>query len=296
MATDNEELDSTRNELDLGGIEDTTSDEQLEIESGIPADGEAQVREPESEAPEAEQDVTPENESSDEPAEPKPRMYSEDEWRKAQSSWQRQIDTERNQRLQYEQALMQQHQQTTQLTIEQQAEQYSRQLEANLAEQVGEAEARRQVRAPAVQNALRTRLAQAAQNEALQQQVQYLQGSQQQNQIAAAQQEITRGVTGWLKKLQTDYKLDKQAMRTIVRTVPNEVLQDQAALERFAINSGVLAKTLSRGRVPRETSDTQLESGLSSGDGAENPQQRVNRILDKPAWEWTEADIKAMKR
>jgi hypothetical protein len=198
--------------------------------------------------------------------------------------------------LQYEQALMQQHQQTTQLTIEQQAEQFSRQLEANLAEQLGEAEARRQVRAPAVQNALRTRLSQAVQNEALQQQVQYLQGSQQQNQIAGAQYEVMRGVAGWLKKLQTDYKLDKQAMRTIVRTVPNEVLQDQAALERFAINSGVLAKTLSRGRVPRETSDTQLESGLSSGDGAENPQQRVNRILDKPAWEWTEADIKAMKR
>lgn len=284
---DEQELGSDREELDLGGIEDNTQPEQLERE--------AQIAQPRDEAPEVQQDEAPDSDQSDEPAPQKPRMYSEDEWRKAQSSWQRQIDTERNQRLQYEQALMQQHQQTTQLTIEQQAEQYSRQLEANLAEQVGEAEARRQVRAPAVQNALRTRLAQAAQNEALQQQVQYLQGSQQQNQVAAAQSEITRGVTGWLKKLQSDYKLDKQAMRTIVRTVPNEVLQDQAALERFAINSGVLAKTLSRGRVPRETSDTQLESGLSSGDGAESLEQRRMRIADKPGWEWTAAEHKLMK-
>ena len=48
-------------------------------------------------------------------------------------------------------------------------------------------------------------------------------------------------------------------------------------------------------RVPPETTETALENGYQTGPAPESGDQKLARIRQKPAWEWSEADVRYMK-
>lgn len=280
-------------------IEDSTPPEVVEAERRFLA-GESQPAE-EAEQPEVESEVqTPEEEAPPEPqavsptpVEPEPqpeqpaaRTYSEEEWRKAQGSWQRQIDEARKREQEAQQRL-------SEFDLNAQVEATLRRQEQQLEQQVGVEEARRQVRSyeneqnvrQGVQNAQRVKQLEAQVQQSNQQWFHttlgsFIQDRAQKLNLSPRQAERLMSLVG------QHSTRDEQGFAATGNAIAS-MADEFAELNK----SSSQARQQRRDRVPPETPATQLETGQSTGPGRNTVDQEMDRIMDKPTWQWTDQEL-----
>lgn len=303
-----QELDAPADGLDqavypdyIGEITDNTSEEQRAIEAQALSeldgeDGPGEAPEPESEAPAAPQAIsqTPPVEPSDElPAAaepPKPRLEDSPEWRKAQASWQKQIDAERNRRLAAEK-------ERDQFNLEAEVETRLRSQEQRFAAQYSEEDARRIARDPENVRSVRA----AVEGERAAERVKQL---EQQTYVSQRQQILHGFVDQSVKDLGLDAEQGEALLSLITPAALSDgdtAYQTGLAIERMAAqlsklrNTQAAAQKERQARVPAETAATRPENGSSPGDAPESYERRLARIRQKPSWEWTDDDLKFMR-
>lgn len=226
-----------------------------------------------------------------EPPEPPQRVRSEEEWRKMQSAYDRQI-AEQNKRLRDLEERAQRQQVETQVEAELQRQ------EQQLAQSVGTEEARRLVRDKTNQDAVR---------EALQARVELETMRTERNQYQ--QQSRVSVMQNWVGQLKSQYSLTDDDVSVLASTVNPAILQNDEAFVQTGEALGRLAQRLGntskqrtvateerKNLVPRETPETALESGQSISHAPPNDEARAQAIMDKPGWEWTDEEAKFMRR
>lgn len=279
-------------------IEDTTPAEVVEQErrflAGQPADAEVEeTPQPQGEAPQptgeapqvepAPQPVATAPAPSPQPSPvPQPRVYSEDEWRKAQASWQRQIDAQKK-------IAEDAQKRVTEFDLSAQVEATLRQQERQYEATLGADEARRQVRSPENERAVRDGIQNAHRVKELEQQVRQAETANYHSLLGAF-------ITDQTQKLGLS---PRQAQRLMSLVGPHSVVTMEGfaatgnAIADMAAEFSELNKSTSqaqkamRDRVPPETPETRLETGTSTTSGKRTVQQEMDRLLDKPTWQWT---------
>jgi len=272
--------DPTADDQDLV-IEDTTSPEQLareaEIGSGTPP-GREPVAEPDSESPaEATPPAEPPQAEAPEaqvPPTPPTRTYTEEEYRRIQSAKDREVAAERRRAEDAQRRL-------NELNLDAQVEAYLRTEEQRLAQQLGPDEARQFVRTPERTKTVRDHYVSQ----------QRLQEVQQRETQMGLEQELQAKVITARHFIQTyNVAAEDQELLLAVNT-PDE-------MEKVAKRLGrkVQQNAARRAAVPAETQQTSLESGMSGTSAPESEDTRVGRLNDTPSWEWSDDDIRFMRR
>lgn len=276
-------------------INDTTSEEQLERERSMSTSSEAddatdddgeesqeddKPDQPESEAPETDQplDQGEQPQTPPEPQTPPARTYTQEEVSKMQSSWTREIQ-ERQERIE-------------KFDMDSAVEAQLQKLEQTWAPNLGEDEARRQVRDPRVRQELETRYRRDRQLEQLQQRVAH-------QEVQQGTDQLLKGMAGWIKQLKQEHGLNDTDVREMVELIPDATFERQDTYEQMGVRLAKLAAQrgkLRKGqRVPPENTKTRLESGQPSGNGRETAAQRIERLNFTPASEWSDADERFMR-
>lgn len=298
-----QELDEPADGLDQFEITDNTSDEQRALEAqalseldGDDEPGEVPQAEQESEAPPEAQPVSqtppePEAEPTPEPEPtPQPRLEDSPQWKKAQASWQKQIDAERNQRLEAQKKL-------DAFNLETEVEARLRRQEAKLEPTYGADDAKRIARDP--DYVAQVRAAVEGENA-----VKQAQETQKQS-LVYTRQNILHG---YVDNVVKGYGLDAEDGEALLSLITPAALNDGDAATQVGIaiqnmsarlakqrNSQAAAQKAVRDRVPAETPATRPETGRSPGDAPESNERKLARIRQKPSWEWTEDDLKFMR-
>ena len=264
-------------------ILDETSAEQVAIEEKVMA-GEPIVQ-PEVAAPEVVETQTASETTPAVPAvaaatpaapvEEKPvqRVYTDEQVRQMQSSWDRQISQERQRAAASERRLQE-------FDLNASVEAHLRTQERQLEPSVGADEARKAVRTPENER-------QARETVSAQQQVRVL---TEQQRATGAEQEFNAMLVvaqGFVQR----YGVPAEDAELLL-TAPTPV-----QMEKLAQRLGVKAttKTALKGQVPVETSKTQLESGMSGTTAPESLDRMAQRLNTKPSWEWTPREVEFMR-
>lgn len=222
---------------------------------------------------------------------PQQRTYTQEEWAKRQSAYDRQM-AEQAARLKEIEAAQQKQ------AVENQIEAELRRQETSLAPTVGTEEAQRLARDPNNVNAVR---------EALQARSELETVRQERNQYAT--QSKMAVMNNWLGTLKQAHGLDDADVQSLQTLVNDTVINDDAAFVQTGEAMGLLAQRLAatagkravasserKNLVPRETSETALESGQSISHAPPNEDSEAAAIMDKPSWEWTDADADLIRR
>ncbi len=263
-------------------IIDGTSPEQLERERELlsptldeaPED-DTQSREPEHDASEIERPLADsdaiEDASKREPAQPEPRSYSQAEVSKMQAAWAKQIEQARRSEAAASKQL-------ERYDLDAAVEATLRTQERELAAEVGPDAASQTVRSP--RNAALVRQTLATQ--------QQLKRSEAERTHAVQQQELqARYIVA--QSLAREHSVAPEDFEALASA------STPRAMQNLARRLGKASSGTARDRVPAETPQTELENGYSAGPQPETPQRRLQRIREKPSWEWTEADLRYMK-
>lgn len=271
-------------ELDDAPIIDETSDEQVAIEKQVMEGKSADAPKPEPVELKAEPKAEPvaaapapvsppiTQTPTPQPEVPKARIYTEEEVRRMQSSWDRQI-AEARKAAQEHQARLQQY--DTEAQVEAHLRAQERQLEASL----GAEEAKRLVRTP--ENA-----AQVKKNLQNEQQVRALQ--ERERALEQEQELQAKVITARLLAQEHGVSADRMKLLLAVND-PDQM----AELARFLGQPA--PKPSPAAQVPPETHKTRLESPDASGGQIENADRRLSRLNMTPASNWTDADWEFMR-
>lgn len=290
-------LEPTGSGLDFE-ITDSTSPEQRALEAKALSEADedsGEVQSPEAEqAPTPAPAETPQPSAQTEPAsEPKPpRLEDSPEWRKAQASWQKQVDEAKKRA---EAAERRAAEREAKENLEAKVEAELRRQEARHSAQFGEDEARRLARDPENVRLVRDNAEKSQQ----------LEQAQQESRNSAVREGTTH-LANFINKLRADHGLDDEDTRALALYVTPSTFTDDAsymatgeaialAASRFAKAKQTQQQQAIKGRVPPETAATKPENGASPGSAARTPNQELARIRAKPSWEWTEAELKFMR-
>ena len=195
------------------------------------------------------------------------RTYSQEEYSRAQAAWERQITEARKQSEAAQQKI-------AQFDLSTSVETQLRAQEMNLEPTEGEDEARRIVRTPENQQEVRSGI------EAKQQVAQY-QAAFAVQEVQQEQQAKYQVIDGFARQ----YKLSQDDTKVLL------AINDPYAMEAAASRLGSGGAPM----VPRENSQTQLESGVSSASAPESSDALIERLNNTPAWDWTESDERFMR-
>ncbi len=223
---------------------------------------------------------------------PETRTYSQDEVAKIQSAYDRQV-AEQNKRLQELERNYQRQQVDNQVEAELQRQ------EQQLTQQVGAEEARRIVRDSSNQEAVREALQARAELETVR---------QERNQFE--QQSRMAVMNNWIANLQSQHNLSADDVGTLqslaanpaILSDDNAFVQTGEAMAGLAARLGATAEQRAvasserKNLVPRETPETALESGQSIAQAPPNDDAQMAAIMDKPSWEWTDAEADLVNR
>ena len=262
-------------------ILDETSAEQVAIEEKVMA-GEPIVQPEvaetaETAAPETTPAATPAVAAATPtaPVEEKPvqRVYTDEQVRQMQSSWDRQISQERQRAAASEKRLQE-------FDLNASVEAHLRTQERQLEPSVGADEARKAVRTPENER-------QAREIVGAQQQVRVL---TEQQRATGVEQEFNAMLVvaqGFVQR----YGVPVEDAELLL-TAPGPV-----QMEKLAQRLGVKAttKTAVKGQVPVENAKTQLESGMSGTSAPESLDRMAQRLNTKPSWEWTPREVEFMR-
>lgn len=295
------EQDSSDNGLPPIEIEDTTSEEVLrqeeaffagediseaEADAGTPGVAEGTVDET---PPEAE--LPPVQEPESRPEEPQRRTFSEEEWRKMQSSYDRQVA----ELTKKQQALERQYQEQQ---VSNQVEAELRRQEQSLAQTVGAEEASRLVRDQNNVNSVR---------DAYQARSELEQLRNERNQYASQSRMAT--MNNWITSLKQQHSLSDADVQTLQGLAATATGADDNAYVQTGEMIGQLAARLAasgqqrsvaseerRKLVPRETPETALESGQSVSRRATTEADLRASARTKMPVDWSPEEHAAMRR
>lgn len=274
----------------LSGTPDTEDVSEPEVETPVD-DIETEVALPESDVKGTQPEQPPATEQ--EPAEqpPQQRTYSQEEWSKMQSTFARQ-QAEQEKRLKEIEANFQKQQ------VENQVEAELRRQEQQLAQSVGLEEAQRMTRDTSNVQTVRDAFSARAELEAVR---------AERNQFE--QQSRIGVINNWLSQLQQQHSLDIDDVAELRGLVNPAILQNDEVFVQIGEQMGRLAarlgksastrKTVSAERrniVPAETPETALESGQSISPAPPNDDADMDRILNTPSWDWTDAEAELVNR
>lgn len=261
-------------------IIDETPPEQVALEEQILTGTPAVPAEP----PEAEAAATvpaaaaPAPVKAEEPKpETKPSVYTEEQVRKMQASWDRQIAEAKKRADEHQRKLQE-------LDLGAQVEAHLRAQERQLEGQVGADEARKAVRT--AENERQVKEYYAAQAE-----VRTLREAQQQ---ARTQEEFQAKIIV-AQSLASRYGVSRDDAELLLDTAT------PVAMERLAQKLGTTAQQKGqsaeqlRKAVPVETSQTKLESGMSGTAAPESTDRMTERLNNTPSWEWNEREREFMR-
>ena len=258
------------------------------------ADGEAPAPESEApaEAPPVSQTPTPVEppKAEPQPEAPKVRTYSEEEWRKAQSSWQRQIQAEKDRAAAAQKQL-------DAFNLDAEVEMRLRRQEAKYEAQYGADDARKIVRDPDNVQSVKA---------SVQAEQQLKQAQETERQYASATRQSLLGQ--FINQTVTQNQLEPDDAQALMALVTPAALSDNDAFLATGNAIGALAARLGsktrttaaaeqakRKLVPPETAATKPETGASPGSGPMNHDQMLARVRQKPSWEWTDKEREFMR-
>jgi hypothetical protein len=163
--------------------------------------------------------------------------------------------------------------------------------ERQLAEEIGEDGAKRYVRDKANTDAVREQLAQRAEIQQLRNQT-------------AQQGFEQRGVlmTQWFDAMKSELSLEDSDMAVLHRMVTRETLSSDEAFMAAGDTIGAVAerlgkpKTSASNQVPSSTPDTNPGTGRSTTNTPTSDSSLTASAREKPAWSWSEAEHAAMRR
>ena len=201
------------------------------------------------------------------------RVYSDEQVRQMQSSWDRQISQERQRAAASERRLQE-------FDLGASVEAHLRSQETRLEPTLGADEARKMVRTPENERQVRESVT-----------------AQQQLRVMTEQQRTTATEQEFNAMIMTAQSF---VQRYGVSTADAELLlsaQTPVQMERLAQRLGVKATTASAlmGQVPIETANTKLESGMSGTAAPESLDRMAQRLNTKPSWEWTQREREFMR-
>lgn len=259
-------------------IEDNTNPDQLAREAAVGTPGPEAVAPPDSESPaettpEPQQAQAPEAQTPKTPT-PPTRSYTEEDVRRLQSAKDREVAAERRRAWEAQQQL-------NSVNLEAQAEAYLRTEEQRLAQQLGPDEARQFVRSPERTKAVRDHYTSQQKMAEL----------QQREQMMGLEQELQAMVITARHFIQTHNIAEEDQELLLTATTPQ-------AMEKIAKRLGRKAQQTAsrRDAVPPENRNTALESGMSGTSAPESEDRRVERLNETPSWEWSDDDIRFMRR
>lgn len=195
------------------------------------------------------------------------RTYSQEEYSRAQAAWGRQIAEARKENAAAQQRI-------AQFDLDTVVETQLRSQEANLESSLGEDEARRVIRTPENEQAVRSGI------EAKQEVAQYKAAFAAQE-VQQEQQAKYQVMDGFARR----YGLSQDDLKVLLS------IDDPHAMEAAAARIGSGGAPM----VPPENSQTQLESGVPSASAPESSDALIERLNNTPAWDWTESDERFMR-
>lgn len=205
---------------------------------------------------------------------PQERLFTQAEISKMQSAWMKEIQAAKFE--------AQKARETYEFNTA--VEDQLRQQEEQYAAQYGEDEARKAVRNQQNVAKVRADVEMQQENKRLREQMTQQQSSveQQAKQIVAGQVMQQFGLQ------QTDYEIIMSASTPQAMALLGQRLGQQQTQQRQQRDG-------QRARVPAETRNTSLETGRSTGAAPESWEQKLNRIRQKPSWQWTDDEIRFMR-
>lgn len=262
-------------------IIDETAPEQVAIEEKVMAGEPVVPAEPAAETTETAAPPAavspPETPTPAKPAAPTPRVYTDEQVRQMQSSWDRQIAQERQRAAASEKRLQE-------FDLNASVEALLRQQEATLEPQLGADAARATVRTPENERQVREQISERQELRAL----------RERERTTAAEAETQAAVvTAQLFTQRYGVSADDvELLLTAPTPVQMEKLAQRLGTKAKATTS---AETARRGQVPVETSRTQLESGMSGTSAPESIDRMAERLNNVPSYEWTAREREFMR-
>ena len=262
-------------------IVDETSPEQVAVEAKI-ASGQKPDAEPEAPVEKAPEPVveTPVAEAPTPPAPPtveavKPvqqaRVFTEEQVRQMQSSWDRQIAQANRVAAEHQKRLQE-------FDLNTAVEAHLRTQEKQLEPTLGAEEARRVVRSPDNERAVKESFSDRQELKTM---------KEREAQLVQEQELQAKSTIAW--RLSQMYGVSDQHAGLLMS------VSEPAHMEALAKTLGNQARASVRTQVPVETHKTRLESPTPSSPGVESFDRRLERINQTPSSEWSDADWEFMR-